>query len=223
MSPPSQRAKGAPPPPDGPPSPIDKRQGEQPTSPEQRLVMQEQLTACATPSDVAAAAIVSRSAARHYIKTGGKPSRQGRTLFFFAAEEELLMQYIRTRVLIGTELTRDAYFDCCENCILLLPPARQDQAVSYLGAETRPGKKLFHLVLRRWPNLERYRVGMLQQARAENSRPEVLAGWFAFLEPCMRDLGITKARRTLNTDETHVAARLPIGYRTTTVGPVVME
>lgn len=117
--------------------------------------MQEQLTAGATPSEMAAAANVSRSAACHYTKTGCRPSPQGRSLFFDVAEEKLQMQNIRTRALIGRGLTCDAFFGCCEDYMLVLPSARQDEARSNLSGETKLGKTSFHLHLLRWPNLTR--------------------------------------------------------------------
>lgn len=65
---------------------------------------------------------------------------------------------------------------------------------------------------------------MLEQARAENSRPEVLASWLASLDLSMRDLAITQKRLILNMDETHVAAReLLTGDRAMGIGPVGMS
>lgn len=72
----------------------------------------------------------------------------------------------------------------------------------------------------RWPALKQYRVGMLEQARAENSRPDVLEKWCAGLELCYRDLGTQHGRQIFNMDETHVRAPdLLVGDRTSIVGP----
>lgn len=52
------------------------------------------------------------------------------------------MQYIRTRALIARGLTRDAFLAACEEYILVLSPARQDQARAYFHGRTKPGEKL---------------------------------------------------------------------------------
>lgn len=148
---------------------------------EQAPSIQEQLTRGATASLMAASANVSRTVDRHYIETGGKSSKQGRPPDSHPDEEEPLTQCIWTRALIGRGLTRDAWLAAWEKYILVLSPARQDQTRAFCLVEQSRGKKkkrVFHLLSRRWPSLKRYPVRMLEQARAENSRPEVLANCF---------------------------------------------
>ena len=132
----------------------------------------------------------------------------------------MLFQFLRVQALIGRGLTREAFLTSCEEYILTLSAARQETAKLYFGGKTKPGKTFFELFMRRWPGLKRYRLGMLEQARAENSRPEVLAKWYAGLELCYRDLGIKCGRQIFNMDETHVRSRdLLIGDRTSIVAP----
>lgn len=72
----------------------------------------------------------------------------------------------------------------------------------------------------RWPTLKRYRVGTFQQARADSSRPDVLAKGLAGLELCYRDLDVQHGSQKFNFDDMHVRSRdLLVGCRTTVVAP----
>jgi len=55
--------------------------------------------------------------------------------------------------------------------------------------------------------LRRYRVGTPVEGRARNSRPNVVARWYALLTLLYRDHAITSARQVWNMEETHVHAR----------------
>jgi len=180
--------------------------------------MLELLAAGMTVTQIADAAGVTRGVARYLKRTGGQAIRPGRSPFFTEEEEELLFQFLRVRALIGRGLTRDAFLVHCQEYILSLSSGRQDDAKRYFGGTTKPGRAFFRLFMRRWPRLKQYRVGMLEQARAENSRPEVLAKWYAGLDLCYRDLGIKQGRQLFNMDETHVRSRdLLTGGRTSIV------
>lgn len=163
-------------------------------SPEQRKLMADLASKGKSAAEIMAAALVSRSAARHAINSVGQTSSRGRKPFFLPEEEELLARYVRTRALIGRGLTRDAFLDTCEEYILAFSPERQATARARFNAKTRPGKGFFSSFLSRWPALKRYRFGTLEDARAKNSRPDVLARWFATVQLCMRDLGIKHGR-----------------------------
>jgi len=61
--------------------------------------------------------------------------------------------------------------------------------------------------LSRHQGLRRYRVGTMEEGRARNSRPDVVARWNALLTLLYRDHAITSARQVWNMNETHVHAR----------------
>lgn len=189
-------------------------------SAEQRARMLELLAAGKSVSEIAAGAGVTRGVARHRKRTGGQASRPGQSPFFTQDEELLLFQFLRVRAMIGRGLTRDAFLSSCEEYILTLLPARQQTANLYFGGTTKPGQTFFELFKRRWPGLKRFRVGMLEQARAENSKPEVLAKWYAGLELCYRELQIKHMRQIFHMDQTHVRSRdLLVGDRAPIVAP----
>jgi len=50
-------------------------------------------------------------------------------------------------------------------------------------------------------------VGTLEHGRALNSRPFIVAGWYALLSLMYRDYSITYPRQVWNMDETHSHAR----------------
>lgn len=186
--------------------------------------MLELLAAGKTVTEIAAEAGVTRGVARHLKKTGGVSGRRGRPPFFEPEEEKLLFQCERAQALIGRGLTRDAFLSHCEKYILTLSKSRKDQAKTCFGGKTKPSKTFFELFMHRWPVLKRYRVGMLEQSRAENSRPDVAAKWFAGLELCYRDLDIQHGRQIIIRDETHVRARdLLIEDQTSIVGTRDMD
>lgn len=112
----------------------------------QRRVMREKLASGASPCYIAAAAGVTRSAARQFLKTGGKTSRQRRPMFLFSSEGDLLVQFVMMRALVGRGLIRGAFMASCEECIQELSPFRRLKKRGFFGGSTRPGKKVFHLL-----------------------------------------------------------------------------
>ena len=163
---------------------------------------------------------VSRGAVHHLVATGGKAAPAGRRPFFLREEEELLVRFVKVQALLGRGLTRTCFLRWVGEYNSCLSTERQASARSYFGGSFTPGISFFRLFLGRWPALQMDRVGTLEQSRAENARPDVLAKWFAGLRLIYRDLNIVQSRQLWNMDETHVKAReLLLEARSTIIGP----
>jgi len=162
---------------------------------------------------------VSRAAVRHFKKTRGKAVSPGPPPFFHPEEEKLLVSFVRTKALLGQGLTRDGFLACCGEYVAALSLDRQQIARRYFNGKLTPGRGFYRLFLNRWPELTEYRVGTLEDSRAQNARPDIVARWYAALTLCYRDLKIKHPRQVLNMDETHVEPRqLLLEARTTILG-----
>jgi len=150
---------------------------------------------------------VSRSRVRTFLSNVAKPKRLGRPPFFTPEEETLLAKYVRVQAMIGMGLTPLAFRRKCAEYIDTLSAARRAAAAAYFGGTTTPGKSFVSSFLGRWPELKRYRVGTLEMGRAQNSRPDVVARWFAALTLLYRDERIVLGRQVWNMDETAIKAR----------------
>jgi len=107
----------------------------------------------------------------------------------------------------GMGLTPLAFRRKCAEYIGTLSAARRAAAADYFGGTITPGKSFLPSFLGRWPELRLYRVGTLEISRAINSRPEVVARWFAALSLLYRHERITVGQQIWNMDETAVKAR----------------
>ena len=56
--------------------------------------------------------------------------------------------------------------------------------------------------------MRRFRVDTLEESRARNGRPDVVANWFTLLTLLDRDYRVPSPRQVWNVDETHVQARI---------------
>jgi len=138
---------------------------------------------------------VSRSRVRAFLSNVAKPKRLGRPPFFTPEEETLLAKYVRVQAMIGMGLTPLAFRRKCAEYIDTLSAARRAAAAAYFGGTTTPGKSFVSSFLGRWLELKRYRVGTLEMGRAQNSRPDVVARWFAALTLLYRDERIVLGRQ----------------------------
>jgi len=152
-------------------------------------------------------ASVPRAVARQFIKNDGATMRKGAPPFLTTEEEEVLVRFIRSNAHIGRGTTRvdirgvvGEYIDC-------LSAARQEAARALFGGRTAPGRSWMDRFLGRWPELQHYRAGTIENGRATNERPDVIASWFAALTLLYRQLRITHPRQVWNMDETAVKAR----------------
>ena len=163
---------------------------------------------------------VTRSAVRHFKATGGKSTPPGRQPFFSRAEEELLVRFIKLQAVVGCGLTRVGFLRWVGEYVEVLSSERQSTARAYFCGKLTPGVAFYRLFMRRWPGLREYRVGTLEQGRAGNARPDVIALWYAGLRVLFRDLKINRAHQLWNMDETHVKAREVLQEaRSTIIGP----
>jgi len=162
---------------------------------------------------------VSRAAVHHFKKTRGKAVSPGPPPFFHPEEEKLLASFVRTKAFLGQGLTRDGFLACCGEYVAALSLERQQIARRNFNGKCTPGRGFYRLFLNRWPELTEYRVGTLEDSRAQNARPDVVARSYAALTLCYRDLKIKHPRQVFNMDETHVEPRqLLLEARTTILG-----
>jgi len=150
---------------------------------------------------------VPRAVARQFIKNDGATMRKAPPPFLTTEEDEMLVRFIRSNAYIGRGMTRvdirgvvGEYIDC-------LSAARQEAARALFGGRTAPGRSWMDRFLGRWPELQPYRAGTIENGRATHSRPDVIASWFAALTLLYRQLRITHPRQGWNMDETAVNAR----------------
>jgi len=130
---------------------------------------------------------VSRSRVRTFLSNAAKPKRLGRPPFLTLEEEMLLARYVRVQAMIGMGLTPLAFRHKCAEYIGTLLAAHRAAVAAYFGGTTTPYQSFVSSFLRRWPEFKRYRVGTLEMGRAQNSRPDVVARWFAALTFSYRD------------------------------------
>jgi len=135
-----------------------------------------------TAARLASEAGLSRSRVWTYMSKGGKTKRLGRPPFFTPAEEGLLTKYVRVQAMIGMSLTPLAFRRKCVEYIGTLSAACRAAAADYFGGTITPGT--------------------LEMSRAINSRPEVVARWFAALSLPYRHERIFVGRQIWNMDET---------------------
>ena len=145
--------------------------------------------------------------ARYYIHTGGAAKRRGPAPFFSAAEEALLAECIITNATIGRGLSQEAVCRVCAECLADLSAERQAAAVKLFGGTLEPGRSWVNLFLSRHPELRKYRFGTLEEGRARNGRPDVVASWFSILTLLYRDYRVNSPWQVWNMDETLVQAR----------------
>lgn len=167
---------------------------------------------------------VPRSRVRTILRNTNKRSRQGRPPFFTEAEEAVLAKYIRIQAILGSGLTPSAFREKCGEYIKTLSSALRAAAAAYFGGSTIPSRSFVSSFLGRWPDLRQYRVGTLEMGRARNSRPEVVARWYAALTLLFRHERITAARKVWNMDEMAVKAReIILNSRCTILRPTGLE
>jgi len=161
-----------------------------------------------TVKDFATRLNLSYNRARYYVLTGGTTRRRGPSPFFTAEEEALLARYLITNATIGRGLSQEDLCRVCASYLGELSVERQAAARERFGGTLVPGRSWVKGFLSRHPELRRYRVGTLEEGRARNARPDVVANWFALLTLLYRDLRINSPRQVWNMDETHVHARM---------------
>jgi len=150
---------------------------------------------------------LSYAQARRFIIRGGARRRPGPSPSFSSDEEDLLAKYLVVNATIGRGLSQDALSQVCASYLAELSPERQAAARAQFNGSLSPGRSWVTGFLSRHQGLRRYRVGTMEQGRARNSRPNVVARWYALLTLLHRDHAITSARQVWNMDETHVHAR----------------
>ena len=91
------------------------------------------------------------------------------------------------------------------------------------GGTLVPGRSWDKLSFSRQPELWRYRVGMFEEGRARNSRPDVVTNRISLLTLLYRDLRVDSPRQVYYTDETHIHAPMSVmSGRKGTLGDVGM-
>ena len=162
---------------------------------------------------------VSREAIRHFKKMREKAVPPGPPPFLYPEEEKLLVSFLRTKALLGQGLTRHGFLACCVEYVAALWLDRQQITRLYFNEKLTPGRGCYRLFMNRWPQLKEDCVGMLEDSRAQNARPDVVARWSAALTLCYRDLKIKHPRHVFNIEETHVEPRhLLLEARNTILG-----
>jgi len=121
---------------------------------------------------------------------------------------------------MGCGPTRVGFLRWVGEYVAVLSSERQSTARAYLGGKLTPVVAFYRPFMRRWPGLREYRVGTLEQCRAGNARPDVVALWYAGLRVLFRDPKINHAHQLWNMDEAHVKAREVLQEaRSTIIGP----
>jgi len=150
---------------------------------------------------------VSRSRVPTFLSNAAKPKRLRCPPFFTLEEETLLAKYVRVQAMIGMGFTPLAFGRKCAEYIGTHLPAHRAAVAACFGGTTTPYKSFVSSLLGRWSELKRYRVGTLEMGSAQNSRPDVVARWFAALTLLYRDERIVLGRQVWNMDETTIKAR----------------
>ena len=86
-----------------------------------------------------------------------------------------MVSVVRTKALLGQDFTRDGFLACCGEYVAALSLDRQQIARRYFNRKLKTGRGFYRLFLNRWPQLTKYRVGTLEDSRAQNARPDVVA------------------------------------------------
>jgi len=166
---------------------------------------------------------LSYSKARRFILRDGALRKPGPGPFFTPDEEGLLVKYLVINASIGRGLSQEALSRVCALYLSELSAERQAAARARFNGSLSPGRSWVMCFLGRHPQLRRYRVGTMEHGRALNSRPDVVAGWYALLSLMYRDYSITSPRQVWNMDETHIHARTSaIAGRSEIIGDVVL-
>jgi len=93
----------------------------------------------------------------------GQVNPSGRQPFFSRAEEKLLVRFIKLQAVVGCGLTRVGFLRWVGEYVALLSFGRQSTARAYFSGKLTPGVAFYRLFMRRWPGLQEYRVGTLEQ------------------------------------------------------------
>jgi len=136
---------------------------------------------------------LSYAQSRRFITCGGSLRRPGLSPFFSSDEEDLLAKYIVVNASIGLGLSQDALSRVCASYLRELSPERQAAARAQFNGSLSPGRTLVTGFLSHHQGLRRYRVGTPVEGRARNSRPNVVARWYALLTLLYREHAITSA------------------------------
>jgi len=127
--------------------------------------------------------------------------------FFNPAEEALLSKYLSINATIGRGLTQDSLSRIRALYLSELSSDRQAATRARINGSLTPRRGWVSCFLDRHPELKKNRVGSTEKGRARNSRPEVVARWYALLSLLYRDYKIISPRQVWNMDETHIHAR----------------
>lgn len=144
------------------------------------------------------------SQARYFILNDGAAATRGPPRCCSREEEEVLVKYLRVNAVIGRGLSCENFCKVCGDYFVELSAERQATARRYFRGRATPCRGFLQGFLRRWPMLREYRAGKIEEGRAWNGRPKVVAHWFAALSLLYRDLGIKSSRQVWNMDEMHV-------------------
>jgi len=163
-----------------------------------------------TVKSFAARSNVSYNRPRHYILTLAVAKRRRPAPFFPTAEEALLAKFIQTNATIRRGLSQEAVCRVCADYLADLSAERQAAARQLFGGTQQPGRSWVRGSLSRHPELRRYRVGILEEGRARNGRPDVVANRFSLLTLLYRDCRVTPPQKVRNMEETRVYARMSV-------------
>jgi len=96
----------------------------------------------------------------------------------------------------------------CDYYLADLSAERQAAARQPFAGTLQPGRSWVRDYLPRHPELPRYRLGTLEEGRARNGHPDVVANWFSLVTLLYRNSRVTSSRQVCNEHETHVHARM---------------
>ena len=113
-------------------------------------------------------------------------------------------------------MTRDGFLACCGEEVAATSLDRQQIARRCFNRTLTPGRGFYHLFLSRWRQLTNDRAGSLEESRAQNALPDVVARWYAALKLSYCDPKIKHAWHVLNMGETHCEPRLLLVQARTT-------
>jgi len=149
---------------------------------------------------------MSYAQARYFILNDCLVGRRGRQPFLTSEEEAVLAKFLVLSSPIGRGLSVDAFCLVCSLYLSELSAERQVAARKLFNGSLTPGRSWVRVFLGRDPELRKYRVGNLEEGRGRNSRPDVVASWYALLTLIFRDYNIVSPQQVWNMDETHINA-----------------
>jgi len=150
---------------------------------------------------------MSYAQARYFVLNDGVVGRRGPQPFFTPEEEAVLAKFLVINATIGRGLSVDALCRVCSLYLSELSAERQVAARKLFNGSFTPGRSWVRGFLGRHPELKKYRVGNLEEGRGRNSRPDVVASWYAILTLMYREYNIVSPRQVRNMDETYIHAR----------------